>query len=251
MPWYKNFFENWYLAFWPAGSKRFKPSYIKKEVAFIKRTLNLQKGTKILDLACGHGRHLIPLARAGYQMTGLDLSRKALALLIKNAKKTKVKVRIVQSDMRKIPFKNEFDAAINMFTAFGYLENDQENFKVLKAAAKALKPGGKFLIDISNRDWIQTHFQTKSWQRVNKLVMLEERKYDPKTHRNVVKIQILDSKGVWHKTIHKVRMYSLAEMKQNLARVGLKIIKLFGETYNHQKFTKKSRRLVILAVKPK
>jgi SAM-dependent methyltransferase len=141
MVWYKDFFENWYLDFY-LPQARFKPFYIKKEVAFIKRVLNLPKGAKILDLCCGHGRHLLPLAKTGYQMTGLDLSKKTLAILAKSAKNKKIKARIIRSDMRKIPFKNEFDAIINMFTAFGYLETDYEKFKVLKAVAQALKPVG-------------------------------------------------------------------------------------------------------------
>ncbi len=75
MPWYKDFFEKWYLKFW-LSQERFKPAYVKKEVAFIKRVLGLSKGAKILDLCCGHGRHLLPLAKVGYRMTGQGLSQK-------------------------------------------------------------------------------------------------------------------------------------------------------------------------------
>ena len=185
----------------------------------------------------------------GYQMTGLDLSKKALAILAKSAKNKKIKVRIIRSDMRKIPFKNEFDAVINMFTSFGYLETDYEDFKVLKAVAKALKPGGKFLIDIMNRDWMLANFQPKLWEKVGKLLVLEERIYNPKTRRNTVKVQILDEKGKWHKTAWILRVYSLREMRKNLSKAGFKIIKVYGDTIGDQKFTKNSRRLVILATK--
>ena len=248
MVWYKDFFENWYLDFY-LSQPRFKPFYIKKEIAFIKRVLSLPKGAKILDLCCGHGRHLLPLAEMGYQMTGLDLSRKALAILAKSVKNKKLKIRIIRGDMREIPFKNEFDTVINMFTAFGYLETDYEDFKVLKSIAKALKPGGKFLIDIMNRNWILTNFHPKSWERIGELLLLEERIYDTETHHNIVKIQILDRKGKWHKAVYVVRMYSLAEMRKNLNKVGLKIVKVYGDTIVNQKFTKNSRRLVILAMK--
>ena len=248
MAWYKKFFEKYYLDLY-IPRERFKPFYIKKEVTFIKRVLNLPKGAKILDLCCGHGRHLLPLTKMGYQMTGLDLSKKALAILAESAKNKKIKARIIRSDMRKIPFKNEFDAVINMFTAFGYLETDYENFKVLKAVAKALKPGGKFLIDIMNRDWMLANFQPKSWEKVGKLLVLEERVYNAKTCRKTVKIQILDKKGRWHKTAHMHRMYSLREMRKNLSKAGLKIVKAFGDTISNQKFTRNSRRLVILATK--
>ncbi|MBI2514713.1 methyltransferase domain-containing protein [Candidatus Wolfebacteria bacterium] len=248
MPWYKDFFEGWYLSLY-LPQRRFKPTYIKKETVFIKRVLNLPKGAKILDLCCGHGRHLLPLAKMGYQMTGFDLSKKALNVLTKRIKKEKVKIRIIRGDMRKIPFKNEFDAVINMFTAFGYLETDYEDFKVLKAVVRALKPGRKFLIDIINRDRLLANFQPKSREKIGKLTLLQERVYNAKTHRNTVKFQILDEKGRWHKAKHVVRIYSLKEMRENLNKAGLKIIKVYGDTIGNQKFSKKSRRLVILAQK--
>ena len=182
-------------------------------------------------------------------MTGIDLSKKALTILTESIKNKKIKARIIRGDMRKIPFENEFDAVINMFTAFGYLETDNENLKVLRAVAKSLKPGGKFLIDIVNRDWLLANFQPKSWQKSGRLLLLEERIYNTKTHRNTVKIQILDEKGRWHKTAHIVRMYSLKEMKENLNRAGLKVVKVYGDTIGNQKFTRNSRRLVILATK--
>ena len=248
MVWYKDFFENWYLDLY-LPLLRFKPSYIKKEVSFINRVLNLPKGAKILDLCCGHGRHLIPLAKMGYQMIGLDLSKKALSILAKRAKNEKLKIRIIRADMREIPFKNEFDAVINIYTSFGYLETDYEDFKVLKSISKALKPGGKFLIDIINSDFTLANFYPKSWDKVGKSLRLEERIYNPKTRRNTVTIQFFDRKGKWHKTFYVVRIYSLAEMRKNLDKVGLKIVKVYGGTIGNQKFTKNSKRLIILAIK--
>jgi SAM-dependent methyltransferase len=249
MAWYKSFFEKYYLDLYIPRGEKFKLSYVRKEIAFIKRVLDLPKGARILDLCCGHGRHLLPLAKMGYQMTGLDLSEKALAILAESAKNKKIKIRIIRSDMRKIPFESEFDAVINMFSAFGYLETDYEDFKVLKAVAKALKPGGKFLIDIMNRDWMLANFQPKSWEKIGKLLVLEERIYDAKTHRLTVKIQILDEKGRWHKTAHTHRVYSLGEIRKNLSKAGLKIIQAYGDTIGNKEFTRDSRRLVILATK--
>ncbi len=248
MPWYKDFFEKWYLKFW-LSQERFKPAYVKKEVAFIKRVLGLSKGAKILDLCCGHGRHLLPLAKVGYRMTGQGLSQKALKILNDNAKKQKLDVRIVRSDMRRIPFENEFDAVINMFTAFGYLENDREDFKVLKQVAKALKPGGKFLIDLTPKDWILNNYQPKSWMKEGKYVILEERTYNPKTSRNLVKNEVIDGRGRRYKFINDLRLYSLDELKSQLQRAGLKIIDAFGDLYSGEKYKKTSKRLIVLAEK--
>ncbi len=249
MPWYKGeFFERWYLKFWPS-QVRFKPTQIKQEVAFIKRVLKLPKEAKILDLCCGQGRHLIPLTKADYQMTGLDLSKNALKILRKDLNKNKLKARFIRSDMRKIPFENEFDAVINMFTSFGYLENDNEDFKVLKAVSNALKPGGKFLIDFANPGRILANYQLKSWLKEGDSFILQENHYDFRGHRNIVKQQIFDGKGKWYKNSYSIRLYTLVEMKKLLGRVGLKVIRVFGNTHSNFKYTNNSNRLVILSVK--
>jgi len=248
MSWYKEFFEKWYLELWLSG-ERFKPAYIKKEVAFIKRVLDLPKGAKILDLCCGHGRHVLPLAKAGYEMTGLDLSHKALSLLKAEANKQKLNVRVVRSDMRRILFQNEFDAVINMFTAFGYLENDKEDLKVLKSVAKTLRPGGRFLIDMSNKDSILANYQPKSWKKEGKLILLEERTYNPKTSRNITKTEVVDEKGRSHFFHISLRMYSVKELKAQLKKAGLKVIKSWKDIDGHEKREKIPKRIILLAVK--
>ena len=248
MPWYKEFFEKWYLELW-LGGERFKPAYLKREVVFIKRVLNLPKGAKILDLCCGHGRHVLPLAKAGYEMTGLDLSQRALNLLKAETKRQKLNVRVVRSDMRKIPFRNEFDAVINMFTAFGYLENDKEDLKVLKSVVKALKPGGKFLIDMSNRDSILANYQPKSWKKEGKLILLEERTYNPKKSRNITKTEVIDEKGESHFFHMSLRMYSVKELKAQLEKAGLKVVKFWEDIEKHKKQEKIPKRIMLLAVK--
>jgi len=127
--WYKEFFQKYY---YDTYQDFLTPTRTKKEVASIVKILNLPKGSKILDLCGGYGRHAIPLAKKGYKVTLLDLNKKILDIARKEAKKQKVEIKTVHSDMRRIPFQNEFDAVINMFTSFGYLEYDQENLKVLK-----------------------------------------------------------------------------------------------------------------------
>lgn len=250
MPWYKDFFEKWYLDLWLLG-ERFKPSYIKKEVAFIKRVLRLSKGAKILDLCCGHGRHTLPLAKIDYQMTGLDLSKNALNMLKESTKRQGLNIRIVRGDMRRIPFKDEFDAVINMFTAFGYLENSKEDLRVLKQIAKALKPGGKFLIDVVNKDWVLANFQPRYWRKIGGRILLEERIYNPKTSCNTAKNELIEKNGKAHKFYTKVRIYSLNDLKKKLDKAGLKVIRVYGDTLGGVKFKKDSRRLVILSEKQK
>ena len=116
------------------------------QVEFAIQALRLAPGARVLDIACGVGRHSIELARRGYQVTGLDLSPRLLQIAAQRAERAGVQINWVQADMRAIPFTQEFDAAFNIFSSWGYLESEQEDEKVLAAVASALKPGGAFLL---------------------------------------------------------------------------------------------------------
>lgn len=246
--WYKEFFQKYY---YDTYHNFFTPARTKKDVNFIIRVLNLPKRSKILDLCGGYGRHSILLAKKGYAVTIQDLNKNFLTMAKKEAEKQKIKIKTVHSDMRLIPFKNEFDAVINIFTSFGYLENEKENIKVLKEVKKALKPGGKFLIDTINRNWILDNFQPKYWRKINNLLFLENRQVDFKTKRNKVKILIVDLKNSKiHSTYNEVRIYTFEELRIMLNKVGLKVIKKYG-SLGFESYTKNAKRIVVLAEKRK
>ena len=126
------------------------------ETAFAAWTLGLSAGQEILDLCCGHGRHALRLAEAGMKVTGLDLSEKYLAEARNAAEERGIPLELVRGDMRHIPFVRRFDAVINMFSAFGYLESEADDQQVLEAVHDALKPGGSALIDMLNREWVDS-----------------------------------------------------------------------------------------------
>jgi ubiquinone/menaquinone biosynthesis C-methylase UbiE len=119
-PWYVSFFGEEYFAIY--GSL-LSDERTAREVDGIVKLLALPQGSRILDLACGHGRHAISLAERGYVVTGQDLSEVFLNRARTDAQtRGAAQVNWVHSDMRHIPFVDEFDAIINIFTAFGYLE---------------------------------------------------------------------------------------------------------------------------------
>ncbi len=246
--WYKDFFQNYYLGIY---KDVLTPARTKKEVAFVVEALALPKGSKILDLCGGYGRHAIPLAKQGYKVTILELNKKFLEMAKKEAQKQRVKISTVQADMRRVPFRNEFDAVINMFTAFGYLENDKEDGKVLDQVYKALKPGGKFLIDTIDRDWLLANYQPRDWQKAGHWLTLENRQFNPATKRNFVKITIMDMKNdrIFY-THHCEKIYNFKELKKNLFRHGLKTIRHYSDmSKKTRSFPGQSKRLLLLAIK--
>ena len=138
--WHESFFgEDWLRIALSIPDER-----ADQQTDFVVSALELAPGARVLDLACGHGRHSARLARLGFDVTGLDVSASSLEL----ARETEPAAEYVEGDMREIPVEDEsFDAVINLFTAFGYFEDEDDDQRVLNEVARVLRPGGAFLID--------------------------------------------------------------------------------------------------------
>lgn len=115
-----------------------------------------EKPARVMDLACGRGRHALNLARRGYEVTGVDLSAKALEFGKRRSEHENLGIRFVRADMRDV-LPSGFDAVVNLFTSFGYFETESENGLVLKRISDALNPGGRFVIDFLNPLPIKRH----------------------------------------------------------------------------------------------
>jgi SAM-dependent methyltransferase len=146
----------------------------RQEVDFLRQALDLPPDTQLLDLACGTGRHAIGMAKAGYQVTGFDFNSHYLEIAARNAEQEGVAVRWMVGDMRELEFDGAFDGVYSFFTSFGYF-SDAENEGVVERLVRALRPGGRFLIDMANRDWLLIHRQQRTWtqQRDGGLLMEE------------------------------------------------------------------------------
>ncbi|HLR76940.1 MAG TPA: class I SAM-dependent methyltransferase, partial [Balneolaceae bacterium] len=129
----------------------------KRLIELIEKFLIKNNSRKILGIACGRGRHAITLAEKGFDVTAFDLSERAIEIAKENAKKREVKnVSYMVHDMRK-PLHEKFDAIQNLFTSFGYFEEDEENSRVFDNVAAMLRPGGIFVIDYLNAEQVKTN----------------------------------------------------------------------------------------------
>jgi len=243
----REYFQNWYLKL-SKDDKRLGTKRTKQDVEFIKKVLKLPKNSRILDLCCGHGRHSILLAKQ-YSITGLDINKEALGIFKKNIKNKKFKINLIESDMREIPFKEKFDAVLNMYTSFGYFEKDKDNLKVLKSINKSLKLNGKLILDLRNKRPYHKKVLPKYWMKLKNNYILMENDYNDKKNQEEVKLIIIDNKGRILKTNFFVKSYTVSEIKKLLNKAGFSIIKKYGSTENTDIYTKKSERLIILAEK--
>lgn len=245
-PWYAEFFGADYLRIY---TPMLAPERAEQEVALLVERLGLPAGSKILDLCCGHGRHSIPLARRGYQVTGLDLSQVFLEKARVDAEEAGVQVRWVHSDMRHVPFEAEFDAVINMFTAFGYLENEQEDEKVLHQVHGALKPGGLFLLEIAHREFLMRHFESRDFSRYQDgLLVLHERHLDLMTSRLDDQVTMIHPDGTRRAYFTSLRLYSLTELAHMMEAAGLRVEAYYGGL-DGSELTLDCHRLVLVARK--
>ncbi|MDD5657418.1 MAG: class I SAM-dependent methyltransferase [Elusimicrobia bacterium] len=219
-----------------------------KEAAFVARALGLKCGAAVLDLCCGPGRHAVLLAREGLRVTGLDYSRPYLREAESRARRMKAAVRFVRGDMRALPFRGEFDAVVNLFTSFGYFRRQGENLKVLAQARKALKPGGKFLIDVRNREALPPDFAQRSWEPFGRGFELVEN-YLLRSGRSVVLRRIrIRPGGRKSESSAMMHLYDKKTLSGMLGRAGLKPMRFWGD-FSGSPWRKSSRRLIVLARK--
>ena len=244
--WWKDYFDEIYLRIYPHSSRK---ELTLQQVDLIERALNLEKGTRILDLACGFGRHSIELAKRGYNVTGLDYSSFLIELAREKVENEKVNVEFIQADMRTMDFHEEFDAVINMFTSWGYF-SDEENFDILKRVCRALKRGGRFLLDFFNPLMLFKHMVEKSWYSTGDIYVLEDVSLDPIKMRITNKRIVIEKGGVIDRREHSVRIYTNQEITWLLKQAGLQYVTTYGD-FDGNEYNEKSRRMIILAQKLK
>ena len=244
-PWYQSFFGRDYL---DAYDGSFTEERARQEVSMAESALGLKKGEAVLDLCCGQGRHAVELARRGYAVSGLDLSPEYLRLTEVSAEKAGVQVATVESDMRVIPFEAYFDAILNMYSSFGYLESESEDAKVLDAIARALKPGGRLLLDLLNREWVVHNNGAADWHTgPDGTIYLEQRHLDLAESRNHVTFMAIRPDGTRRDLDgHHIRLYTLRELIGALDAAGLRYEAVYGG-YAQEPYSPDTRRMIAVA----
>lgn len=245
--WYVDFFRNDYLNVY---GHLFTADRAEKEAAFAANALQLKPGDSVLDLCCGQGRHSIALAQRGFQVTGLDLNQSYLDLARQSAQAKNVPLEIVRGDMREIPFRCHFDAIVNMFTSFGYLESETDDTQVLASIVNALKPSGRLLLDMLNREWAVANYIQHDWHAsADGTLYVELRELDLASSRMHVTFSIIEPGGGRRDSLgHHIRLYTLTETMRLLERAGMTMTNIYGG-FDSEPYAIDTRRMIILAQK--
>jgi len=191
-------------------SDEFAPKIRQQADHFIS-LLECKPPAKILDLACGTGSATIELARRGYEVIGLDCTPAMLDIAKEMSRKTGVNVTWILGDMRKITYEDEMDYVLLWDVIFSVCENEEEDSIILKNIARALKPGGRVLFEVYNKEFAITHgIEKKSF-------------YDKTTDRFVV-----DRKLHPDMMIESVKLYTHDQWKDMLEENQMRITKMEG-----------------------
>ncbi len=218
----------------------------EEHVKLILENINLSSGAKILDMACGAGRHAIILARKNFNITAVDLSESLLAIAKKNADDENLKLNFVHSDIRNFKSDDKFNLVLNLFTSFGYFESDEENFSVLRKAYDLLVDDGYFVLDFFNSYFLEQNLVESSEENLGEVKIHQFRKI--KENRVTKKIVITKNGGL-SQFEESVRMFTKDELVNAIQIIGFDIYKTFGDFLGNEfeKFT--SPRLIMICKK--
>ena len=212
-----------------------------EEARFIMEVLRLKRGDLVLDAPCGAGRVAVHLARAGCQVTGIDLNAGFIARARRRLAGETLAADFRVLDMRAIDASGDFDAVYNWGGSFGYC-TEEEDLDVLRRMACALKSGGRLLIDVPNRESLLRRFvpEARDGDRVNR------RRWDASTQRIVSTWHVGDEEQ--QRAFASIRLYTPAQLRRLLDEVGLCWERAYGG-HDGSLHTRASRRLIVVGRK--
>lgn len=213
--WYSNFFNGLIVE---SQRKMFNPEQTDREAEFIHKTLQLKPGAVIADIPCGDARISIALAKYGYNLRGVDISPE----IVKGAP-----IEVHVGDMKKLPWISELDGVFCFGNSFAYFD-DEGNRKFLSEVFRALKTGGKFILQ-SNliAESILPDWPGRSWYEFGGILFLRNGSYDIQTGTMTSEYTLIKD-GVREVKSAHYRIYLLREVLQMLSSIGFKNIKTFG-----------------------
>jgi SAM-dependent methyltransferase len=189
--------------------------------------LDLSKDKKIIDLACGKGRHSVFLNKMGYKVIGLDLSQKSIE---HNKKFENSTLKFDVHDMREEIFgelpTEKVDAVFNLFTSFGYFEEENDDRKVFKSISNILKENGVFVLDFLNSKWVENTLVEKEKTVKNGIEFTIKKKIE---NQHIIKDIAFADRGKNYNFFEKVKLHTLEEINNYAEEFGFKRIKIFGD----------------------
>jgi 2-polyprenyl-3-methyl-5-hydroxy-6-metoxy-1,4-benzoquinol methylase len=215
-------------------------------INLILENVEIKSDAKILDMACGAGRHALILTRRGFNVTAIDLSENLISIAEQSARNENLKINFVESDIRKFETNDKFNLVINLFTSFGYFETDVENFTVLQKAYDLLEDNGYLVLDFFNSEFLQQNLVEFSEENLGGAEIHQYRKI--KDNRVTKKI-VITKNGNLSTYEESVRMFTKDELVNAIQNIGFDIYKTFGDFLGNEFDILNSPRLIMICKK--
>jgi SAM-dependent methyltransferase len=215
------------------------------DVDVIWKTLELEPGMEVLDLACGHGRIANRLAERGARVTGLDRTPVFLEAARRDAAARGVEVEYVEGDMRELPWEERFDRVVSWFTSFGYFD-DEANRAVLGGVHAALKPGGTLLIECNNLAELLPRWLPAVVLEKGDDMVVDRHVFEPVTGRGDTERTVVRD-GRVRRFAFSVRMFVAAELGDWLREAGFDEVRFYDGA--GEPLTAQGRRMIAVATR--
>jgi len=203
-------------------------------------------GASILDMGCGRGRHARVLARRGYAVTGVDLSGPSLEEARARAAAEDLAITFQQGDMREPVCSACFDGVVNLFTAFGYFQDDADHARAIRAMATALRPGGWLVQDFLNAPQVRATLVPHDTRHVGEAHIAQHRWIaDGRIHKRIV----ITRRGRTQTFRESVRLLTKTDFATLYQRAGLTLTQTFGH-YDGRPHSPAAPRLLLVARAP-
>ena len=235
--WFERWFGEEYIALYPHRNA----AEAEQVVSLIERVIAPAKGGRVLDLACGAGRHSRALCKRWWT-TGLDLSE----VLLRLAKREGVPAALVRGDMRVLPFRDQsFELVVNLFTSFGYFADDESHLHVVREVSRVTEPGGSFVLDFLNTSQLKNALVPYDERRIGDQIV-EQRREISDDGRFVIKRICL--RGTGKEFTERVRLFDSGDLTAMMIAAGFHVTASFG-SYDRAPLTVTSPRVVLFGTR--
>ncbi|MCG8376773.1 MAG: class I SAM-dependent methyltransferase [Chlorobiales bacterium] len=201
---------------------------------------------RVMDIACGAGRHALEFARLGFTTTANDLSPFLLACTRSQAERENISIECTRQDMRHISVENTYDLVVQLFSSFGYFKTKKEDLQVLRNVHRALKKDGRYILDLINPVYLKKNLNPSSSRTIDDLIVSEQRRIEADRVIKQITIRSPDDSVTFEES---VRLYRIEIIGDMLASAGFEIKEIFGD-YEGSAFDEQtSPRLLLFARK--
>lgn len=245
--WFEN--ENFWLNYGPVMFDSQRWAEAPNVAESVCNIAGLVEGASVLDAGCGPGRISVELALKKLAVTGVDLMQPFLDAAADTAADENVTLELIQADLRTFESAHQFDAAVNLYTSFGYCESIEEDMKILKQIAKAVKDGGFFIMECLSREIAVRDFTEGEWfERAGKTVLTEftvEGAWEGLRSRWIL---IDNQTGKRTDHVFVQRLYSAVELRRLLLASGFSSCEIYGD-FDFSPYNEKARTMVLVCRK--